>query len=105
MASSFGFQHPSPFARSREKPKLPIELLDITEDEYAAQLREYGYGEDAIKQELDKLRIYLDRVKPKDQTPPVAPGPVKGTLFNDWASAARRRRKRKEHAGDETDEQ
>jgi len=104
MDSDHGFRLTSPFARSRERPKLPVELLDLTEADYAAQLREYGYGERAIQKELVKLRDYLIKMTPVDTTPTVQPGPVKGRLFNDWARAARRRRVRKEYSDDETNE-
>ena len=103
MAPS-GFQLTSPFERAHEQTILPAELLELSEDDYAARLREYGYSEHAIVQELSKLREYLIKTAKVTEKPSVEPGPVKGQLFNDWARTVRKRRTRKESDDGETNE-
>jgi broad specificity phosphatase PhoE len=103
--SNEGFQLPSPMARRLQHPQLPAELLDLTEDEYAAKLREWGYGEHAIEQELVRWREYVDKMVPKRTVPDVEDGPTKGRLFDSWVQARRRRRQQKGDGGDgETEE-
>jgi len=104
MTSSFGFQTQSPLARNLQHPQLPAELLDLTEDEYASMLREWGYSEHAVQHELENWREYVEKLRPKDQVPDVKDGPTKGRLFDSWVKARRRRREQKEEPdGEEED--
>lgn len=53
----------------KDRPRIPSELLEVTEEDYAKSLRDGGFSERLIEKELERLRTFQARYQP-------APKPV-----------------------------
>lgn len=85
----------------RGRPELPAQLLDSTEEEYAERLRQFGFSEDAIEQEVGLFRQYTESLQAKTAGEPIHDGPTKGPLYAAWVRSFRGRRNREEGEGGE----
>lgn len=87
----------------RRRPQPPAELLDLTEEQYAMQLRDFGFSERAVQQELETFREYVTAKERETKLEPIADGPTRGKLFDAWVKT-RQKRRAQEAAADEDDE-
>ena len=96
FSGSDGGGRPKPpfLSRLHDRPRLPSELLSMSDDDYRKVLRDSGYGEIFIKAELAQLEEYRERIAPPP--PPVAEGPRATPQYDAWA---RRRRQQATEGG------
>lgn len=87
----------SPFNRlPRGRPELPAQILDLSDEEYAEQLRKFGFGEDAVARELEMFKAYVGAMRAKSEPASVEEGPTKGRLYKAWTRSTKARRTREE---------
>lgn len=70
---------------------MPVEMLDMSEDEYGGMLKTSGYSERFIDQELEEFRQYKQRVLTSEKEKEAV---EEGPHLTDQQNALNRRQKR-----------
>lgn len=73
------------------RPSMPVEMLDMSEDEYEEMLEKSGYSERFIERELEEFKQYKQRVLTTEKEKQAV---EEGPHLTDQQKALNRRQKR-----------